>query len=96
MAKTLSLAFTFLALVSFHTPVLAQYPAESLEQLKKDIRAIMDEEGIPGASIALVTGDEVIWPAGWARPTWPEMWTSAGTACFASAPFPRPSPPWRC
>jgi CubicO group peptidase (beta-lactamase class C family) len=64
MAKTLSLAFMFLALVSFHTPVLAQYPAEGLEQLKKDIRAIMDEEGIPGASIALITGDEVIWAGG--------------------------------
>jgi CubicO group peptidase (beta-lactamase class C family) len=40
------------------------YSPADLDQLKKDIQAILDEAGIPGASIALVTADEVVWAGG--------------------------------
>ena len=67
MATTLRPVFAFLVVVFVHSPALGQsgpYSPAGLERLKEDILAIMDEAGIPGASIALVTGDEIIWAGG--------------------------------
>jgi len=35
-----------------------------IEQLRLDIQKILDDDGIPGASVALVTGDHTIWAGG--------------------------------
>jgi CubicO group peptidase (beta-lactamase class C family) len=49
------------------TPLHAQnygYSAEGIEKLRSDIQKILDEENIPGASIALVSKDGTIWAGG--------------------------------
>ncbi|MBM4188918.1 MAG: hypothetical protein FJ206_16575 [Gemmatimonadetes bacterium] len=67
MTKLLSVTLALSALVSAPTSSFSQsgrYSPADLDRLKSDIQAILKEAGIPGASIALVTADEVIWAGG--------------------------------
>ncbi|MEZ4584835.1 MAG: serine hydrolase domain-containing protein [Gemmatimonadales bacterium] len=62
-----SLAAVAFALVSTVSPAFGQsdrYPPEALSQLKADLQAMLDEGRIPGASVALVTADTVLWAGG--------------------------------
>jgi CubicO group peptidase (beta-lactamase class C family) len=59
----LSLAFLLLFTGSGSAADSRFVPA-ALDELKSDIQAILQEDNIPGASIALVSRDEVIWAGG--------------------------------
>jgi CubicO group peptidase (beta-lactamase class C family) len=61
------LAQTLIICWGFHQPILAAeqtYSNASLERLKADFLAIMEQNEIPGASISIVAGREVIWVGG--------------------------------
>ena len=67
LATIRSLAIALLALVVAPSSALGQsgrYSPADLDQLKKDIQAMLDEAHVPGTSIALVTADQVIWAGG--------------------------------
>lgn len=64
------LAVALLVLVVAPSSALGQsgrYSPADLDQLKKDIQAMLDEARVPGASIALVAADQVIWAGGLGR-----------------------------
>ncbi len=67
MATIRSLAIALTTLLFLPSSSLAQsgrYSSADLEQLKKDVRAMLAEARVPGASIALVTADSVLWAGG--------------------------------
>lgn len=67
VATIRSLAIALLALVVVPSSGLGQsgrYSPADLDQLKKEIQALLDQAHVPGASIALVTADQVIWAGG--------------------------------
>ncbi|MFN0180361.1 MAG: serine hydrolase domain-containing protein [Gemmatimonadales bacterium] len=67
MATIRSLAIALTTLVLVPSSGLGQsrpYSSADLERLKKDVQAILDEARVPGASIALVTADSVLWAGG--------------------------------
>lgn len=67
VARSLSLTIALSTLAFAPLAAFGQgrpYSSAGLEQLKKDIQAALDEAGVPGASIALVTADEVVWAGG--------------------------------
>jgi CubicO group peptidase (beta-lactamase class C family) len=62
-----SLIFSFL-FVSASFPLASAevpgYSAAGIEKLRSDIQEILDEEGIPGASVTMVSRDGTIWAGG--------------------------------
>ena len=63
--RVVIVAFSLVVLGTLYLPAFGEsVPPSSLTQLKEEIKEVMDAGSIPGASIAVVKGDQVLWVGG--------------------------------